>query len=444
MDLYEILIAVRNHRLRNDIQELLINKGFNVIDTASKRNIAALINKWKPSLLIAGSSWDTTDDGLKMAEEIHRDYRGLPIILIASQSNEDQAIRALRIGIKDYFKVPYCDKELVGSVKRCLKEHYITNDKKFDFAPPEFSRNTTMVGESRSMQEIKTHIRRLALTDSNVLITGETGTGKELAAELLHNCSRRKRKALVCVNCAAIPENLIESELFGLEKGAFTGADAKRKGKFEQADKGTIFLDEIGDMSVCAQAKILRAVDTKRICRVGGGKEIAVNVRGVAATNQDLEKLIEENKFRSDLYYRLNVGRVQLPPLRDRKEDIPSLVNYYIEKLNKVVHGRVHSFTDDSWKYLFLYDWPGNVRELKNVVESSFVEMADRNMEFIRLPDYLKRKIDAPLQFVTTERESLLTALHATNWNKSKAAEKLCWSRMTLYRKMKRYKILLQ
>lgn len=441
MDRQEILIAESDSCLRNDIQGILIDKGFKVVDAVSKEHIGALLDKCKPSLVIVGSSWDTANDGLKMAEEIRRDSPDLPIILTARESNEDQVLHALRIGVKDYFRVPFCDKELVGSVNRCLKECYISYVAKFDSPDPESSRNAIMVGESRSMQEIKAYIKKLARTDSNVLITGETGTGKELAAELVHDCSLRKHKTMVCVNCAAIPESLIESELFGSEKGAFTGSHAMRKGKFEQAHNSTIFLDEIGDMSVYGQAKILRALDAQRICRVGGGKEIAINIRGVAATNHDLEKLVEENRFRNDLYYRLNVARVHLPPLRDRKEDIPSLVNYYIEKLNKVVHSRVQRFAEDSLRYLVAYDWPGNVRELKNVVESSFVDLPSRDLEFIHLPSYVKRKIEKPLKFATSERDQLLSALADTKWNKSKAAGKLNWSRMTLYRKIKKYQI---
>ena len=208
-----------------------------------------------------------------------------------------------------------------------------------------------------------------------------------------------------------------------------------------EAGEGVVLLDEIESMPMQVQVHLLRVLQEKTFEPLGSSETQRVNVRIIAATNVSLEDAVTAGSFRSDLYYRLNVGRVQLPPLRERKEDIPGLINYYIEKLNKGAKGRIRSFTDDSWKYLVQYDWPGNVRELKNVVESSFVDMEDRNMELIRLPDYLKRKIDAPMQLVTTERESLLAALQATNWNKSKAAEKLQWSRMTLYRKMKRYKI---
>ncbi len=437
-----ILLAESDHQLRSVIKGVLLGQGFNVIDTSSKSHVGAMLQSRNPGLLLVGTSWESSDDGMKIVDEINLQDHDTPIILIARQSSEDQVIQALRAGVKDYFKIPFCYNALMDSVKRCVRRGHLSHFNRFDpTSSDEFTSSVDMVGVSTSIQEITSYIKKLARTESNVLITGETGTGKELAAELLHDCSRRKDKNLVCVNCAAIPENLIESELFGSEKGAFTGASSLRKGKFEQADKGTIFLDEIGDMSVYAQAKILRAIDSKKICRVGGSKEITVNARGVAATNHDLEQLVEEKKFRDDLYYRLNVGRVQLPPLRERKEDIPCLVNHFVGKLNRATSCNVYDFTDESWQYFTQYDWPGNVRELKNMVEATFIDVPGNNIERLSLPDYLKRKIDSSTPFVVTERDKLLSALSETNWNKSKAANKLQWSRMTLYRKMKRYKI---
>ena len=194
-------------------------------------------------------------------------------------------------------------------------------------------------------------------------------------------------------------------------------------------------------MSIYSQAKILRAIENKRICRVGGKKEFAVDVRGIAATNQDIDARVADKEFREDLYYRLNVGRLQIPPLRERREDIPELIDHFLGKLNIKSGVNVRDFSDDSYQYLLQYQWPGNVRELKNVVEASLIDLPGGDMEFIRLPDYLKLKMDSPMKFVKNERDGLINALHETNWNKSKAAEKLHWSRMTLYRKMKKYEI---
>lgn len=441
MNKQAIVIAEKDHSLRNGLKNLLLAQGYGVHDTACKDRLVTLIARYEPHLFIISTSLDEYGDGLEVAATICHQNKNISIILTTTESSEDFAISALRIGAKDYFKVPFSFDEFVESVNRCFENSFIRTAADFNADVADLSQDFCMIGKSGPMQAVKEQIRKLAKTDCNVLITGETGTGKELAVQLIHGCSPRQKESLVCVNCAALPENLVESELFGSEKGAFTGAVAARKGKFEQAHKGTIFLDEIGDMSTYSQAKILRAIETKKICRVGGKKEFEVDIRGVAATNHDIDALVAKKEFRGDLYYRLNVGRLHIPPLRERKEDVPGLVRYYITKLNKSIGSKVEGFSDDSWRYLMQYEWPGNVRELKNVVESSFIDLPNRHVEFIRVPDYLKRKIDAPLKFVTSERDSLVNALQETNWNKSKAAVKLNWSRMTLYRKLQKYEI---
>lgn len=436
-----IVIAERDHSLRNNLKVILLAQGYQVYDTGCKNTLASLLSLYEPDLFITATSIDFQGDGLDIATTVSLQNKHTSIILTTTESNDNLAISALRLGAKDYFKVPFNVTELVASVNRCLRSSLLQATAEFNDEAVFNAQNICMVGESGPMQAVKAQIRKLAKSDCNVLITGETGTGKELAAELIHGCSPRQANPLVCVNCAALPEDLVESELFGSEKGAFTGAISTRKGKFEQAHNGTIFLDEIGDMSPYSQAKILRAIETKKISRVGGKAEILVNARGTAATNHDLEELISQNRFREDLYYRLNVGRLHIPPLLERKEDIPCLVSYFINKLNKTTCRNVLGFSDESWRYLLQYDWPGNVRELKNVVESSFIDLPNRHVDFIRLPEYLKRKIESPLKFVVNERESLIMALRVSNWNKSKAAEQMNWSRMTLYRKMKKYKI---
>jgi transcriptional regulator with PAS, ATPase and Fis domain len=242
----------------------------------------------------------------------------------------------------------------------------------------------------------------------------------------------------VCINCAAIPDALLESELFGYERGAFTGALSMREGLLKQADKGTVFFDEVGDMSVYAQAKVLRAIETKVVCPLGGKRTAAVDIRIIAATNQDLKRLVEEGKFRQDLYFRLNVTRLCLPPLRRRKEDIPLLLTHYLQELNRRFGNEVQGFTEQALTCLIRYEWPGNVRELKNLVEAV---MVNHPSQWIDVEDFAELLDHGPQEEVPqqTERDHLLAVLFATNWNKSKAAQQLHWSRMTLYRKIEKY-----
>jgi transcriptional regulator with PAS, ATPase and Fis domain len=291
------------------------------------------------------------------------------------------------------------------------------------------------------MRTVKSYISRAAVTDSTILITGESGTGKELAAELIHRSSLRNEKPLVCVNCAALPDSLLESELFGYERGAFTGAAGAQRGKFEQANGGTILLDEIGDMDLHAQAKILRTIESKEVCRLGGNKSTPLDVRFLAATNQDLERLLTEKKFRLDLYYRLNVARIHLPPLRERKDDILDLFNYYIRELNRRFGRAVVGFTDEALDHLMRYDWPGNVTELKNLCEAIFINLPAKKISFLDLPYLYQKQLKEAESLTQSERERLLSALFTTNWNVSKAARKLNWSRITVYRKLEKYHI---
>jgi transcriptional regulator with PAS, ATPase and Fis domain len=281
----------------------------------------------------------------------------------------------------------------------------------------------------------------VANTDSTVLITGETGTGKELAAELIHRQSCRRSKPLIRVNCSAMPEGLVESELFGHERGAFTGAVAAKAGKFEMADGGSLFLDEIGEMQPYAQAKILRCIENKTVHPLGGKRATPINIRVIAATNKDPEALITEGKFREELYDRLNGARLHLPPLRERREDILELINFGINKLNRKFGCQVEGLREDVAKLLLRYDWPGNVRELMNILEGTFINMPDNRIKKADLPAYFKKKLMESQNLPSDERKRILAALLETNWNKSTAAAKLKWSRMTLYRKMHNYHI---
>jgi transcriptional regulator with PAS, ATPase and Fis domain len=291
------------------------------------------------------------------------------------------------------------------------------------------------------MARIKTYVEQLSGSDSNVLITGETGTGKERVAELIHQRSARHARPLVRINCAALPESLLESELFGHERGAFTGAYAAYEGKLRLADGGTVFFDEIGDLSPYGQAKILRVIENKETYRLGGKRSIPLDFRVIAATNQDLERLMAENKFRKDLFFRINVARMHLPPLRERREDIPLLVDHYLQAYNARLGRQTGGPSPEAGACLLRYGWPGNVRELKNVIEAILITRDEGPITLMDLPEGLRRDHSVYPNVTSIERELLLSALSAAKWNKSKAAKQLRWSRMTLYRKMAKHHI---
>jgi len=437
-----ILIAEADDTLRRSLEEVLVRRGFGVIDSSDKPGILRTFPNPTIDLIILGSLEDSTWDGLEVAQQIRRLDRKVPIILIAAKPSEELAIAALRAGINDYFKRPLSFEKLLSSVNRCLSP-FLPWSPQQDTKKrrPSIFDNDRMVGESRMLREIRTTVENIASTDSSLLVTGETGTGKELVAELIHRNSPRAQKPFVCINCAAIPDSLIESELFGYEKGAFTGAYSSNKGKLKFGDGGTIFFDEIGDMTPYAQAKILRVVESREVQRLGGRGNIPLNVRFIAASNQDLEQSVSENKFRKDLFYRLNVTSIHLPPLRDRKEDIPLLFDHYIREFNRQSGCEVEGFTEEVSEFLLRYDWPGNVRELKNLLEAIIVNFHRQRISFMDLPEQFRKRLRDAKELPENEQNPLLSALISTNWNISKAAQKLHWSRMTVYRKMAKYHI---
>ncbi len=353
----------------------------------------------------------------------------LPIVLVVADGSEAIAVDALRAGVSDYLRAPCAEPELVAALARYRPRA----------APAREATAPAMVGSSAAMRQIRAYVETVGATDTNVLVTGETGTGKELVAELLHAHSPRRHRPFVSINCAAIPDTLLESELFGHERGAFTGAHAARDGHLRAADGGTVLLDEIGEMSPYAQAKILRALDTREVYRLGSTRRLPLDVRVIAATNQDLPTLIEDGRFRRDLYYRLNVARVRLPALRERREDIPVIVAHYVCELNHRFQRSVQGFTSEAMQQMVDYDWPGNVREVRNMVEGAFAEMPGHDITFIEVPAELRERLCQASPVSHGERERLLATLVATHWNKSRAAEQLRWSRMTLYRKLAKY-----
>ena len=433
-----LLTESKESCFHQELKRQLVSSRFEVAEAVGATDVLlAFSDRKPPAAVIIGPHPNGMPDDLTAVRQLRQRQPTVPIIMIAKQSSEEHVIAALRAKIDDYFKLPCCYTEIVASIRRLLQGFsYATA-----VAPAVHSETLPLlIGESPQMTYLREYLPKVAATDSNVLITGETGTGKELAARLIHHYSARREKPLIAINCAALPESLLESELFGYEAGAFTGATTHYEGKLRLADGGTVFFDEIGEMSLCAQAKILRAIETREIQCLGGRRSISVNFRIIAATNQALETLVTEYKFRKDLYFRLNVIRVQLPPLRERKEDIPLLFKHYLVELKQRFWHPIESLSQAVLECMFQYDWPGNVRELRNLAEALMVHATSANLSATDLPEPFQRLCSlavAPAE----ERELLLSALHATRWNKSKAAEKLNWSRMTLYRKMAKYAI---
>lgn len=306
-------------------------------------------------------------DGIEVLEAVAKIKPELPFVMISGHGDLDTAVQSMRLGAFDYISKPPDLNRLLNTVRNALdRKELVVENKRLK---RKVSKNYEMIGESQEIYQIKEMIEKVAPTDARVLVTGPNGTGKELVAHWLHQQSHRAKGPMIEVNCAAIPSELIESELFGHVKGAFTSANKDRAGKFEAANGGTIFLDEVGDMSLSAQAKVLRALQESRVQRVGSDKDIKVDVRVVAATNKDLKKEIADGKFREDLYHRLAVILIKVPALNDRREDIPLLINYFTAKIASEQGNAQKSFSDKAVKLLQNYDWTGNIRELRNVVE---------------------------------------------------------------------------
>ena len=433
-----MIIEAQDGALRQALRRLVPRQGFEVIESSGMGDLIRSLHNSIPDLIIIGSSQKGAADGLEAAREVRRHDQKIPIIMVTSRNSEDLAIEALRIGANDYLKMPIAREDLAASIKRsfaslCFKSGMTPEPTEADPVGED-----KMITRNQVMAGMISFLKQVATADSSVLVTGETGTGKELVAGMIHKYSARAKNPFVVINCAAIPDTLLESELFGYEKGAFTGAYARREGALRLADSGTVFLDEIGDMSPHAQAKVLRMMEHKEVCRVGGINTIPVNVRFIAATNQNLEQLMKEEKFRLDLYFRLNVARIYIPPLRERKEDIVLLLDYFRKKLNRQFGKKVEGFTPEAVATLEDYDWPGNIRELKNRLEAAFIS-ADAMIGLKNFPEFFRRQLQENKGLSPDERSRLIAVLFNTKWNKTKAAQQLQWSRMTLSRKMVKY-----
>jgi two-component system, NtrC family, nitrogen regulation response regulator NtrX len=389
-------------------------------------------------------------NGFEVLKRVREKYINLPVIIITAHGSIENAIKATKLGAFDFIEKPIDRDKLLISVRNAVDQNKLLLDNE-EMKRTIFGEGK-ILGKSRAIQDILQLIEKVAPLDTRILITGENGTGKELVARAIHAKSLRKDKTFVEVNCAAMPNELIESELFGHEKGSFTGAVQQRIGKFELANKGTIFLDEVGDMSPQAQAKVLRVIEDGKLERVGGTKKIEVDVRIISATNKILIDEISKEKFREDLYHRLNVIPINIPPLRERAEDIPILINQFSNEITSKHKKLPVNFDDDSIKYLQGMPWTGNVRELRNAVERIIIitgkrQIIKKDVEslFVIGKAHFTDLIDQSNSFQEfkekAEKAFILKQLKANDWNISKTAEILDIQRSHLYNKMKKYEI---
>jgi DNA-binding NtrC family response regulator len=431
-----VIFAPQEHDAPARLFDALASRNYSIHKTSAPEELIRLAGSRYADLIVLSCGTDRNWAGIDLAKAVRQVDSRCPLLLLTPSSSEDFAIAALRARVSDLL-TDSCDALEAGA---CIDRLTALFNKSRTGAR-DLIGGVRLIGTSASVQRVRLDISKVAATDTNVLITGETGTGKELVADLIHRNSRRRAKPFVSINCAAIPDGLLESELFGNERGAFTGANTAREGKLQFANGGTVFLDEIGDMNLHSQAKMLRTIESRCVQRLGGHHDIPLDIRIVAATNQNLENLMSQGRFRQDLYFRLNVARIHLVPLRQRTEDIPALSEHILDELNRSSNRSTIDVDPALTARLQHYEWPGNVRELRNVVESAFVFCSTRRITFADLAATIREKLQLPAEHDGAERERVLYALTSTQWNKSEAARVLHWSRMTLYRKMTKYQL---
>jgi len=446
-----VLVVDDDESHRTILQALIKGWGYKLegVDDGSR---AVELAKEKPFDLILMDVRMAVMGGIEALKEIKSYNPSIPIIIMTAYSNVESAVEAIKAGAYDYLTKPLDFDMLRLTMERALEHVSLKaeNQELKERLVSSFDPGN-IVGRSEAIRRLMDMVAMIAPSEATVLINGESGTGKELIAKSIHFNSSRKNGPLVTVNCAALSETLLESELFGHEKGAFTGADKRREGRFMHANKGTIFLDEIGEISPAMQVKLLRAIQSREIQRVGNDQTIQVDVRIVAATNRDLKAEVDAGNFRQDLYYRLNVMTVVVPPLRDRREDIPLLAMHFLHKFADTNRKIVKGFTPQAMDMLLKYDWPGNIRELENAVERAVVLMPGDYVTERELPLSIDQSFEShdnatskivqsedilPLNAV--EREAILAALEITKGNKTEAAKKLGITRKTLLAKLQR------
>jgi len=453
MGIHNILVVDDEITIRESIRDILDQNAYScmiaengdmMLDMLSKNNIDLVLLDVK----LPGKS------GIELLPELKHTYPETLVIMITGHADINDAVKAIKMGAFDYLKKPFKSKELLINIEKALKwNNLVVKNKNMQEQLEKEVSFQGILGKSKKIRELVKVIKQIAQTDASILITGESGTGKDLVARAIHFTGKRKNMPYIPINCSSLPETLLESELFGYTKGAFTGAYANKSGLFKAADGGTIFLDEIGDMPVALQAKILRVLESGEFTPLGSTMVIKTDVRIISATNLDLSDLIKNGKFREDLYYRLNVVNITIPPLRDRKEDVLMLTEFFLEKYSEKMNKQIKGFTDGAKDVLLRYSWPGNVRELENAVESGCALSREQVIDVKNLPDYLFSNKNAYNKDVVPingtlketmdyyEREYILELLRFCEGNVTKAASIALIARQNLHAKMKAYGI---
>ncbi len=444
--MFTILTIDDEENIRNGLADNFELEGYNVKKAANGKEGLELIDKGGIDLVITDLRMDGIS-GEEVVRQVTTKYPGIPIIVLTGHGSIDDATAAIKSGAFDFLTKPLDLDHLNLVVKNALKGR--EQSLKITELQEKLRKNASpdeMIGKSAELNKVRAIIQKAAPTKASVLITGESGVGKELVAKAIHEQSPRKNMPLITVHCAALSESLLESELFGHEKGAYTGADNIQKGRFELANGGTIFLDEIGEINLSTQVKLLRVLQDKTIERVGAENSISIDVRVVAATNKNLEEEVKAGRFREDLYYRLNVVRIEMPSLKDRKDDIPLLMHSFLREFNLENQKNIKGFDNHSKSAMLKYSWPGNIRELRNCVESAVVMCTGDEITIQDLPSSIRdsseeKVISIPLGIPMEEAEKIIIQenLAANNGNKSKTADVLGIGRKTLHRKLEEW-----
>jgi DNA-binding NtrC family response regulator len=437
----KILVVDDEYSVRDSLDKWFQKDGYNTASAADGHEALELLQKGAFDVVLLDIKMPGMD-GLELQRRIHSIDPEMIVIMITAFASVETAVQSLKDGAFDYITKPIDPDELSHLVKRAVEQRQLKSEnvqlrQKVD----QLTTPSHIIGESPQMQKVLELVRSVAETDATVFIRGESGTGKELIAQAIHANSNRRYFPIVPVNCGALPESLLESELFGHEKGAFTGAQYRRKGKLEMAHGGTLFLDEVGTISLKTQVDLLRVLESKEFTRLGGSTPIKVEFRVVSATNQNLEQLVTDGTFREDLYFRLNVFTISIPPLRERREDIPLLAQHFLEKYSRQMNRSFTEFEPKALDMLVRYAWPGNVRELGNAVERALVVGRPPTVQARDLPLQLSNDA-APSTGDTladVERSHVEAILNRTEWNITRAAEVLKIDRVTLYNKIKKY-----
>jgi two-component system nitrogen regulation response regulator NtrX len=448
-----ILVVDDEESIRLSLEGILLDEGYRTLFACNGEDAINIAQMEDPDLILL-DIWMPGIDGMETLAKIKEIRPQQSIIMMSGHGNIETAVKATHLGAYDFIEKPLSLEKVLLSIQNAMKVGHLMAENQELKA--KINKTHEMIGESQPILRMKKLIAVAAPSNGWVLITGENGTGKELVARAIHHQSTRLGQAFVEVNCAAIPEELIESELFGHEKGAFTGATAARKGKFDQANNGTLFLDEIGDMSLKTQAKILRILQERKFERVGGNRTIEVDVRVIAATNKNLELEIREGHFREDLYFRLNVLPFHVPPLRERKDDIPRLANHFLNYFCSQESREIKCLSPAALQALVRYNWPGNIRELKNLIERMVIMTPELLIDYEDLPESIKssgEEQEAPITLgnisVSSYREAkelfekqfLKQKLEENSWNISRTAEEIGLERSNLHRKIKSYEL---